>query len=273
MSPSAGVTLGGTSLSVTPAATFASTLRVGTVGTSQAISRFTSSAIKSMAAQELAETVPTSQAVKDFVNWAVPPGTVMAYASETAPEGWLECDGRSLDGAVGSTYRNLFVAIGKNFGSGNGSATGFNLPDLRGRFVRGWNHTSTNDPDAASRWNTSGGNPGNRVGSYQDDQTRTHTHGFTASGTVSYLSQSHDHWIAAFDSWTHSPESQPPPAGTPVIRYDSGSRYLWFGRRTYTDLAYTSHNHTVSFPAQSTSATGGNESRPKNASLMYIIKY
>lgn len=273
VSPSAGVTLGGTSLSVTPAATFASTLKVGTVATSQAISRFTSSAIKSMTAQELGATVPTSQAVKDFVNWAVPPGTVMAYASETAPEGWLECDGRSLDGTSGTIYGNLFAAIGKNFGSGNGSATSFNLPDLRGRFVRGWSHGTSNDPDAGSRFSLSGGNAGNRVGSYQNDQYGSHWHGYTASGTVSYLSQNHNHWMSAYDSWNHSPENQPPPAGTNSIRYASGTRYLWFGRRDYTDVAYTSHNHSVSFNAQTTNSAGGNESRPKNASLMYIIKY
>jgi microcystin-dependent protein len=269
----ATITLGGTALSVTPAATFASTLRVGTGGTAQTISRFTSSAIKSMAAQELGETVPTSQAVKDFVNWAVPPGTVMAYASETAPEGWLECDGRSLDGSPGTTYRNLFTAIGKSFGSGNGSANGFNLPDLRGRFVRGWSHTTANDPDAASRWNFSGGNTGNRVGSYQDDLNRSHTHSFTASGYASFNDQNHSHWMSAYDSWTHSPENQPPPAGTKSIRYNSGTRYLWFGRRDYTELAYTSHSHTLNFSAQTTGSSGGNESRPKNASLMYIIKY
>lgn len=266
------VTVGGSGLTVTPATTLNGTLKVGTAGDSQTIARFTSSAIQSMNTATLGETVPTSQAVKDFVNWAVPPGTVVAYASETVPQGWLECNGSSLDGAPGTAYRNLFLAIGKAFGTGNGSTTGFNLPDLRGRFIRGWSHNTAVDPDASTRTNVLGGNAGNRVGSYQSDQYGSHSHTFTASGFVSYLSQNHNHWMSAYDSWTHSPESQPPPAGTSSIRYSSGSRYLWFGRRDYTEPAYTSHSHTITFANQFTGSSGGNESRPKNVYLMYIIK-
>jgi phage-related tail fiber protein len=36
-------------------------------------------------------------------------------------------------------YADLFTAIGTTFGSGDGWGT-FNLPDLRGEFIRGWSH-------------------------------------------------------------------------------------------------------------------------------------
>ncbi|NOK34652.1 hypothetical protein HMI49_15740 [Corallococcus exercitus] len=273
----ATVTVGGSGLTVTPATTLNSTLKVGTAPGAATIARFTSSAIKSMAAQELGETVPTSQAVKDFVNWAVPPGTVMAYASETEPEGWLECDGRSLDGSGASQYRNLFLSIGKNFGSGNGSANSFNLPDLRGRFVRGWSRGTSNDPDASSRFSLSGSNVGNRVGSYQNDQYASHGHAFGMSGTANWISQSHTHWMGApFNMW-HSRQIVQP-TGVDFIKYAEGKNifdtfYLWFDRISHTDIIPTSHSHTVTATNQATNLAGGNESRPKNANLMYIIKY
>jgi len=65
----------------------------------------------------------------------VPAGTVHAFAGSVGsiPAGYLLCDG----GAVNrSFYCNLFDAIGTTYGVGNGSTT-FNLPDLRGEFIRG----------------------------------------------------------------------------------------------------------------------------------------
>lgn len=64
----------------------------------------------------------------------IPPGAIMPFAGAAQPDGWLICDG----GQVSRTTRAaLFAAIGTRYGTGNGSTT-FNLPDLRGEFVRGW---------------------------------------------------------------------------------------------------------------------------------------
>lgn len=63
----------------------------------------------------------------------VPAGAVMPFAMNSAPAGWLAADGTAVSR---STYAALFAAIGTTHGSGNGSTT-FNLPDLRGIFVRG----------------------------------------------------------------------------------------------------------------------------------------
>lgn len=65
-----------------------------------------------------------------------PAGSIICYAGATAPTGYLECDGSAVSR---STYATLFAAIGSTYGAGNGSTT-FNLPDLRGEFVRGWDH-------------------------------------------------------------------------------------------------------------------------------------
>jgi microcystin-dependent protein len=63
-------------------------------------------------------------------------GTVMYMASSNAPSGYLECDGRAVSR---TTYSSLFSVIGTTYGVGDGTST-FNLPDLRGEFIRGWDH-------------------------------------------------------------------------------------------------------------------------------------
>ena len=56
-------------------------------------------------------------------------GEIIAYASSTAPTGWLLCNGASV---ATSTYANLYSLIGYLYG---GSGANFNLPDLRGRNI------------------------------------------------------------------------------------------------------------------------------------------
>jgi len=96
-----------------------------------------------------------------------PSGTLIQFAGSTAPIGYLTCDGS----AVGrTTYPNLFAAIGTAWGAGNGTTT-FNIPDLRGMFVRG---TGTNGTYSTS--------VGPALGAYQADQFASHTHTATDSG-------------------------------------------------------------------------------------------
>jgi microcystin-dependent protein len=65
---------------------------------------------------------------------AVPAGSVVQFACNTAPTGWLKANGAAVSR---TTYASLFSAIGTTFGVGDGSTT-FNLPDLRGYFSRNW---------------------------------------------------------------------------------------------------------------------------------------
>jgi len=105
---------------------------------------------------------------------SVPPGVVIAFASATPPAGWLLCDGSAVSRA---NYPNLFAAIGTAWGVGDGSTT-FNLPDLRGQFLRGVDNGAGRDPDSASRTATNGGNSGDKVGSSEADAFRSHVHAF-----------------------------------------------------------------------------------------------
>ena len=64
---------------------------------------------------------------------ATPAGAVQYFAMQAAPVGWLKANGAEVSR---TTYSNLFAAIGTRYGAGDGSTT-FNLPDLRGVFLRG----------------------------------------------------------------------------------------------------------------------------------------
>jgi len=61
-----------------------------------------------------------------------PAGTVQYFANVSSPHGYLECNGQSVSTA---TYPELFNAIGYLYG---GSGATFQVPDLRGEFVRSY---------------------------------------------------------------------------------------------------------------------------------------
>lgn len=63
-----------------------------------------------------------------------PPGSVIYFASTSAPTGWIKCNGAAISR---TTYAALFSAIGTTFGIGDGATT-FNVPDLRGEHIRGF---------------------------------------------------------------------------------------------------------------------------------------
>ena len=59
-------------------------------------------------------------------------GFIKPYAGTSIPEGYLYCDGSAISRTA---YPELFAAIGTVWGEGDGAET-FNIPDLRGIFVR-----------------------------------------------------------------------------------------------------------------------------------------
>ena len=67
------------------------------------------------------------------------PGALQLWPGQTAPAGWLGCDGSAVSR---TTYADLFAVIGTTYGQGDGSTT-FNLPDLTGRVVLGADGTYT----------------------------------------------------------------------------------------------------------------------------------
>lgn len=92
-------------------------------------------------------------------NGIIPPGTVVAFGANSTPNGYLYCNGAAVSRTV---YSDLFSAIGTTFGTGDGSTT-FNLPDLRGSFIRGLDDGR-------------GFDSGRSFGSYQADDFASHDH-------------------------------------------------------------------------------------------------
>lgn len=112
--------------------------------------------------------IATTAFVGTQVASSTPAGAVLSFAMNTAPTGWLECDGAAI---ARTTYATLFAAIGTTFGEGDGSTT-FNIPDLRGVFVRGWANTKAN-VDADNMYDA-----GRNFGTEQADAFKSHTHTF-----------------------------------------------------------------------------------------------
>jgi phage-related tail fiber protein len=76
-------------------------------------------------------------------------GSVTAFAMPTPPEGWLVCDGSAVSR---TDYADLYAAIGTVWGEGD-EITTFNLPDLRGEFIRGFDAGRGVDADRVfSSW-------------------------------------------------------------------------------------------------------------------------
>lgn len=86
-------------------------------------------------------------------------GQVVFIAGNAIPTGYLECNGAKVSRA---TYATLFSAIGLIYGPGDGATT-FNLPDLRGEFLRGADKGR-------------GVDSGRVLGSKQSDELKEHVH-------------------------------------------------------------------------------------------------
>lgn len=86
-------------------------------------------------------------------------GRIGFFACDTPPSGWLRANGAAVSRTV---YADLFTAIGTTYGAGDGTTT-FNLPDVRGEFLRGLDESR-------------GVDAGRVLGSAQGDAFRAHGH-------------------------------------------------------------------------------------------------
>jgi microcystin-dependent protein len=178
----------------------------------------------------------------------VPPGTIVAYGGTTAPPGWLMCDGAFYP--IGPQYQALFDRIGWAFGKPD--ANSFNVPDLRGRFLRGVDNGAgtdhaARDPDRGSRaaMNPGGLGTGNNVGSVQDANFASHNHAGSDLG--------HAHYGAIVSAIASGPVMGG--FGTP----DTETNHATVSQTGYANISIGN--------------TGGNETRPVNAYVNFIIKY
>jgi phage-related tail fiber protein len=91
---------------------------------------------------------------------------LIAPSAKGVMPGWLECDGSEVSRTA---YAALFAVIGTQEGAGDGSTT-FNLPDIRGDFIRGFD-------------NGRGVDVGRVEGSSQLDEVKSHNHNVPVSSS------------------------------------------------------------------------------------------
>mgnify|MGYP003140015381 CR=1 FL=1 len=174
----------------------------------------------------------------------VPSGAVFCIAVASVPSGYLECNGAAVSR---TTYAALFAVIGTQYGSGNGSST-FNIPDLRGEFIRGFD-------------NGRGVDSGRSVASSQSHQHPQHDHAVSASSSSSVSDPGHTH----------------------TANYGQGNLVSSGGafglRNSGTANRINSNNTGISVSTStsiSQSQRGGtsnsSETRPRNIAMMYVIK-
>lgn len=130
----------------------------------------------------LSSSTPSGNSVaasKGYVDTAITAatlsGAIAMWGGSAAPSGWLECNGQSTTG-----YPNLI------------SIYGATLPDLRGEFVRGWDHGR--DVDAGRALKSAQG---------QDIQPHTHTYN-TKSGTAVQSGSTTACWVGSATANTGS---------------------------------------------------------------------
>jgi microcystin-dependent protein len=161
-------------------------------------------------------------------------GLIMPFANTSAPTGFLSCDGSAVSR---STYATLFTAIGTVWGTGDGSST-FNVPDLRGAFLRGTGSHGTSNMAKGTDF------AGASVGNFENDQSQDHRHLITTDADVGM--------------------------GSNNIGANSSYRQVEMLNNDFSEWIVTA-NPSVN-NSQGTPRTG-DETRPFNASILYCIKY
>ena len=172
----------------------------------------------------------------------VPSGAVFCIAVATVPSDYLECNGAAVSR---TTYSALFAVIGTAYGAGNGSST-FNVPDLRGEFIRGFD-------------NGKGTDSGRSIASSQSSQMQQHNHSVSASSSVT--DPGHAHTFSSNNS-DHAD------GNTLNDRSDQPNT------RTMTSSSNgTGISVSTSISQSNRGGTGNSsENRPRNIAMMYVIK-
>ena len=161
----------------------------------------------------------------------VPSGTVLYFAGQSAPAGWLKANGAAVSRTA---YAALFAAIGTTYGVGDGRNT-FNLPDLRGEFIRGWDDGRGVDTPRP-------------IGSAQADTVRQHYHG------IGYISPNNDDGAFVVRNWTTTEQQ--------TMQFINGN-----GNSAIRTLSASSNLGTTNAIDES-----AGETRPRNVALLAIIK-
>ena len=176
----------------------------------------------------------------------VPIGSVFCIAHTSVPSGYLECNGNSLPNGTGTVQ-----GVTANFAPLR-ALIGSSLPDLRGEFVRGYDHGR-------------GVDSGRSMLEPQSSQFGQHNHNVSASSSSSVSDPGHNHRVRVGTSGT---------GGGNVSDRDSQNP----GNFVSNQIENANTNISVSTSTSiSQSNRGGtdnsSETRPRSIAMMYIIKF
>ncbi len=144
----------------------------------------------------------------------LPAATIHAYAGTDAPDGWAMCDGVEVNRVDNAA---LFAVIGVTYGVGDGSLT-FNLPDMRGEFLRGLDNMGTvagaagKDVDGTAR----------TVGQLQTDAFKTHNHrlgggaGLVGGGSQGYAASNNTSFSSNVYTYSNGNPSETRPVNMAI---------------------------------------------------------
>ena len=126
----------------------------------------------------------------------VPPGVIAPFAGETAPDGWLFCDGSIVLKAdfallfevIGYSFKDQIILDQEGLTGGFSSVTHFALPDLRGRLPLGLDNLggipANRVTDVAA--DAIGGNAGTSTQSIELENLPEHEHDLKSEGGTQY---------------------------------------------------------------------------------------
>lgn len=210
-----------------------------------------------------------------------PASEIAYFARSTAPAGWLKANGAAISRTA---YADLYAAIGTTYGAGDGFNT-FNLPDLRGEFVRGCDDGR-------------GVDGGRTLGSAQAGAIQSHNHSGSAADAGSHAHTgtanadgSHNHTASSSNAGAHTHSGQLATAfGGNATGFEEGRGYPdWVvggmgsaGEHNHSISVGNAgeHSHSLDIKTAGThshainiSASGSAETRPRNVALLACIKF
>lgn len=219
------------------------------------------------------------------------PGDVFYTARSTAPSGSLKANGAAISRTA---YAALFAVIGTTYGAGDGFNT-FNLPDLRGEFLRGLDDGRGVDANRGLGSTQAGQILAHAHSASSDAQgAHSHTGRMDAQGNHAHTGQTsadgeHNHTNGIFTN-----ALRPPYVGSltgndttysgseQAVGAGDSAALLPAGRHSHTLETSASGTHTHGLTIDGVGAhthgitvhtTGGTENRPRNVALLACIQY
>jgi microcystin-dependent protein len=160
-------------------------------------------------------------------------GSIFYFASNSPPDGFLECNGVVLSPSI---YPALTTLLGTTFGAYG------QLPDLRNEFIRGWNHSRTGIDDENRNF-----------GSWQNQDTLPTPHRHYTVANV-YVDGFFGNWI-----------------GDRYLAYNGGHNGWHDTQYALQPTVIEPTGGLTSLPISAPGV--GIETRPRNIALLPCIKY